>query len=113
MIPSVTALAQAGQAGKIRPVWSSPPYYGTFGAERVIPWSEVDKTTAALMAKLTGGKVIALQPRETWMNGVPNSSPLPNLPTQLFISYAGMPNAPNPGALLVVNGGDMALTADQ
>jgi hypothetical protein len=114
MTISVTALAQAAVAGKIVPLYQSDNYYYNWGIRIGLPkLSFVDPNTAQQMADLLGGQVLPLPAREVWPMNNPNGSIPPNVPDELFISFANMPNAPTAGALLVVNGGDLAQACTQ
>src|ERR1035438_9958887 len=107
---NVTALAQAAVAKKIQPQYIAGLSY-MMGQYNIVLNSTdfVDDATAAQMAQLLGGTVVKLKPRSTWGFGqVNNTPPAWNLPLQNFVALAGQANAPNPNALLVLNGGDLA-----
>ena len=114
----VTPVAAAAVAGQIKPKFVQGLSF-QWSATQTIGLPAGDFLTdagAAQLADLLGGapngvSVVKLQPRVLWLNGVPNSSQLQNLPLQNFIAFADHPGAPNPADLLVVNAADIATQA--
>jgi len=112
---NVTACAQAVTQKGINPNYAQGLFYWQFGMMMACyPPDFLDDFTTQQLAELLGGSPLKLNPRGNWINGqVNNVTPGLILPQQNFVAFAGQPNTPTPGALLVVNAGDLAQAATQ
>jgi hypothetical protein len=112
----VTALANAGANGQIKPVFpDNPPviFQPPFGMTTDEPLDYCDDATTAQIAKLLNGQAIKVPARSFWRNADPSRLTVSNaslVPLQNYVGFAGQSGAPS-GALMIVNAGDIAIAA--